>query len=200
MGMCADDGALSCGTNGHCNGAGNCQVYPVGTACGQTCVGTSYTHWFCDGAGMCSVTDKLKCAPDMCTLAGCVPGSRGSATAPQSVQQPRRRSVHQAEDPMHPRRACELALRSAFLLVVAGTCSVEESSSSVTLAPSPVVGPGSSAFPDFPSAVKFSGTVSCSGAVVGPNHILLAGSVRRTRMRRTVRVRSPTASNNCCRR
>ena len=67
MGMCADDGAASCGTNGRCNGAGNCQNYPAGIACNLSCVGMSYTHWYCDASGMCSVTDKQNCAPGMCS-------------------------------------------------------------------------------------------------------------------------------------
>ena len=76
MGVCADQGAMSCGTNGRCNGAGNCQFYPLnlnGPSCNLTCEGMSYTQWYCDGVGMCSVAVKTMCAPDVCTLAGCVP-------------------------------------------------------------------------------------------------------------------------------
>ena len=74
MGMCADEGSASCGTNGRCNGAGNCQRYPVGTMCNESaCQGMTFTRSACDSAGMCTVTDTLNCAPQMCTPSGCVP-------------------------------------------------------------------------------------------------------------------------------
>jgi hypothetical protein len=71
MGMCADEGVASCGTNGRCNGAGNCQRYPVGTPCNQACEGENLTSSTCDAAGMCSVSETHDCTPLMCTTAGC---------------------------------------------------------------------------------------------------------------------------------
>jgi hypothetical protein len=44
---CPDQGAGSCGTNGTCNGAGACSLYPAGTMCGS---GRQ-----CNGAGACVV-------------------------------------------------------------------------------------------------------------------------------------------------
>ncbi|HMY18814.1 MAG TPA: hypothetical protein PKA58_20945, partial [Polyangium sp.] len=38
---CTDQGAMSCGTNGSCNGAAGCKLYASGTNCGATCTGSS---------------------------------------------------------------------------------------------------------------------------------------------------------------
>jgi hypothetical protein len=71
--MCVDEGAASCGTNGLCNGAGNCQRYPEGTLCAETCDGPSFTRKTCDVAGMCSTSESTDCSPNMCTVSGCQP-------------------------------------------------------------------------------------------------------------------------------
>jgi hypothetical protein len=71
LGMCADEGASSCGTNGRCNGSGNCQRYAVGTTCNQTCEGSMLTRSACDAAGMCNPTETTECDPLMCTTSGC---------------------------------------------------------------------------------------------------------------------------------
>lgn len=48
---CADQGAVSCGTDGTCDGAGGCRKYPAGSLCGNGifCDGKET----CNGAGAC---------------------------------------------------------------------------------------------------------------------------------------------------
>jgi len=72
-GVCADRGAASCGTNGRCNGAGNCQTYAAGTQCEQKCSGPNFSRKYCDGAGLCSMTVNMNCNPGTCTASGCTP-------------------------------------------------------------------------------------------------------------------------------
>jgi hypothetical protein len=73
QGECADQGATSCGTNGACNGAGACQKYAAGTACGAaSCSGTVLTNAnFCNGTGSCSNNGTTNCAPYACVGAAC---------------------------------------------------------------------------------------------------------------------------------
>jgi len=77
-GMCANQGAASCGTNGLCNGAGNCARYDTSTECMTACnhdlLNTIVTHTFCDGAGMCAgLTIPELCLSLMCTDTACTP-------------------------------------------------------------------------------------------------------------------------------
>jgi hypothetical protein len=51
---CADQGAMSCGTDGWCNGAGACRRYASGTVCGAaTCSNGTLTGSTCNGTGTC---------------------------------------------------------------------------------------------------------------------------------------------------
>src|SRR6185295_18374 len=56
-GQCRDSGAVSCATNGVCDGAGGCQLYAAGTECAPpNCpIGTTTATLArrCDGAGSC---------------------------------------------------------------------------------------------------------------------------------------------------
>lgn len=69
---CTDQGAMSCGTNGSCNGAAACKVYPSGTSCGSTCMGSSVQPRTCDGAGTCMTSGMpTSCAPYNCSNGTC---------------------------------------------------------------------------------------------------------------------------------
>ncbi len=71
-GTCVDQGPTSCGTNGKCDGGGNCQKYPDGTTCSQaTCPGTATLKLAgtC-GNGTCGATSQM-CAPFLCTAGAC---------------------------------------------------------------------------------------------------------------------------------
>jgi alpha-tubulin suppressor-like RCC1 family protein len=68
-GQCSDQGPSSCGTNGVCNGAGACELYPAGTPCGAaaTCFnGSAHPAVACDGAGTCSAGTITPCTPYAC--------------------------------------------------------------------------------------------------------------------------------------
>jgi len=73
-GMCKDQGATSCGTNGRCQ-AGACQKYPSGTSCGAaSCpagTGTFTGASTCDGAGTCVKAAAVTCYPYMCGSGAC---------------------------------------------------------------------------------------------------------------------------------
>jgi hypothetical protein len=71
-GSCNDQGPMSCGTNGKCNGAGGCDKYDDGTPCSPaSCVNTTTLKQggVCSG-GTCSAPTKA-CAPFMCTAGAC---------------------------------------------------------------------------------------------------------------------------------
>jgi hypothetical protein len=68
---CATQPAASCGTNGLCDGAGECQLYDDTTVCGDaSCDGGSNTFFAearCDGRGSCGATGAgISCAPFVC--------------------------------------------------------------------------------------------------------------------------------------
>jgi hypothetical protein len=58
----------SCGTDGKCNGAGNCSRYPAGTTCGPaTCMVSVLTPSVCDGSGTCGPGTPTDCTPYRCS-------------------------------------------------------------------------------------------------------------------------------------
>jgi hypothetical protein len=67
-GVCADQGATTCGTTGRCDGSGGCQKYKVGTVCApESCSGNVYTPpSTCSATGECAPPDSLPCAPYTC--------------------------------------------------------------------------------------------------------------------------------------
>lgn len=66
---CTDQGALSCGTTGVCNGAGACAIYSSGTLCGTpVCSNGNRTTYACNGGGACLST-QTSCAPYVCASA-----------------------------------------------------------------------------------------------------------------------------------
>jgi hypothetical protein len=64
----------TCGTNGRCNGAGNCALYDTTTVCGGSCAPliSTFTTLYCDGLGSCLLTVPQVCA-NGCDGNGCVP-------------------------------------------------------------------------------------------------------------------------------
>jgi hypothetical protein len=74
-GLCADQGSMSCGTNGLCDGAGKCALH-VGNSCaapgcsGSKLLGAST----CDGAGNCTPTSTTDCTPYACAAGACNTG------------------------------------------------------------------------------------------------------------------------------
>jgi Cellulose binding domain len=68
LAQCADGGATTCGTDGTCDGNGQCRNYVTGTVCqAATCAGTTETlPGRCDGAGTCLAGGLVNCAPYTC--------------------------------------------------------------------------------------------------------------------------------------
>ncbi|HVR61141.1 MAG TPA: hypothetical protein VMU50_04540 [Polyangia bacterium] len=66
-GICVDQGAATCGSNGRCDGLGACESYRPGTACSAArCVGDQLTtDGFCSDRGAC-VAAVESCAPFGC--------------------------------------------------------------------------------------------------------------------------------------
>lgn len=93
-GNCTDGGAIKCGDNGKCDGAGHCQIYGAGTSCGtDVCAEGGEPTLLareCDGLGACKAKEKEDCCPFVCVsdagggAAACAsacggPGSAGCA-------------------------------------------------------------------------------------------------------------------------
>ncbi len=72
LNQCPDQGKASCGSDGWCDGAGACQLYPSGSVCiAQTCAnGTETSASTCDGLGICHPGTSRACAPSQCSSAG----------------------------------------------------------------------------------------------------------------------------------
>lgn len=71
---CATQATATCGRNGRCDGAGQCQLYPLGTSCGSTtCNGAQLVYSsLCDGRGTCQAQPGLDCAPFTCSSNQCL--------------------------------------------------------------------------------------------------------------------------------
>lgn len=84
---CPDEGAMSCGNDGTCDGAGACHKYASGTVCAPaSCAGgTQSEARSCDGAGTCGAAatsscgayacDAIACKTSCATSADCAPGN-----------------------------------------------------------------------------------------------------------------------------
>jgi hypothetical protein len=72
-GACLDQGSMSCGTDGTCDGAGNCHLYASSTSCGMpSCSGSTLTAApACDGAGRCVAGGQQPCSPFLCGAGVC---------------------------------------------------------------------------------------------------------------------------------
>ncbi len=72
-GRCANQGANSCGTNGACDGAGVCDRYALGSACGTaSCANAVATAApTCVGANSCAVVTPASCLNFACAGSAC---------------------------------------------------------------------------------------------------------------------------------
>jgi hypothetical protein len=90
--QCVNQGAASCGTDGTCNGAGACRVYPNGTVCaaGSCPTGAVLTSPRTCNAGTCGVSTTAPCpggflcdaANNMCKATCTVATSAADCVAP----------------------------------------------------------------------------------------------------------------------
>jgi hypothetical protein len=66
---CEDEGVLSCGMTGVCDGAGTCELYAAGSSCGPSGCSDGMASMFrCNGQGGC-VLDSVDCSPYACASA-----------------------------------------------------------------------------------------------------------------------------------
>jgi hypothetical protein len=77
-GSCTDQGPTSCGNNGKCDGAGNCQKYPNGTTCSQAACADATTLNLAGQctSGQCKATPH-PCAPYSCSNNACASTCNG---------------------------------------------------------------------------------------------------------------------------
>jgi hypothetical protein len=77
LNQCADQGAMTCGTDGACNGAGACRLYASGTSCapGSCMTSTLTLASLCDGAGTCVAGTTHPCDPFLCGTGGTCKGT-----------------------------------------------------------------------------------------------------------------------------
>ncbi len=70
---CAKDAVSTCQKTGNCDGAGSCEVYVPGTACGSaTCVGNSAVGNVCNTFNECKNDQTgVACDPYVCSNGGC---------------------------------------------------------------------------------------------------------------------------------
>jgi hypothetical protein len=73
-GECPDTPMSGCGTEGVCDGAGNCRLWAKGTPCSTGMCNASGNYvpaGTCDGAQTCQVPAPNVCAPNICVATGC---------------------------------------------------------------------------------------------------------------------------------
>jgi MYXO-CTERM domain-containing protein len=65
---CLEEDISTCGSDGYCNGQGDCRQYPQGTVCvPQECNGQTYSAAdICDGLGSCINSGDSSCSPYVC--------------------------------------------------------------------------------------------------------------------------------------
>jgi hypothetical protein len=90
--VCHDQGPVSCGLTGACNGSGDCARYPIGTVCQPASCSTAVllqSASRCDGLGNCQPGGQLTCAPFACASGACNGSCNGNADcAPGQVCDP----------------------------------------------------------------------------------------------------------------
>jgi len=72
LNQCADEGAMTCGSDGTCDGAGACRAYSGATTCAPAaCTGSTATPArTCNGGGTCLIALPVSCAPYLCGGSG----------------------------------------------------------------------------------------------------------------------------------
>jgi len=73
LGQCADEGAMTCGLDGQCNGVGACRKYAVATTCGtDSCsAGAEHPAPRCDTSATCAPGALRSCSPYICGATNC---------------------------------------------------------------------------------------------------------------------------------
>jgi hypothetical protein len=72
-GLCADQGAASCGTTGLCDGVGACQRFSAATICAaERCEANGYVPAATCASGKCTTPSRTDCSPGSCHVGGCV--------------------------------------------------------------------------------------------------------------------------------
>jgi Cellulose binding domain len=73
LAQCTDAGTASCGTDGYCDGGGNCRKYASGTTCiAQSCSTSTYhPASTCNGTGTCQTPTTSSCTPFICGTNAC---------------------------------------------------------------------------------------------------------------------------------
>jgi len=71
---CTDQGVMSCGFNGTCNGAGACAKYASGTVCvaGSCMGGVAVPNRTCNGSGTCQTVMSTSCGAYVCGATACL--------------------------------------------------------------------------------------------------------------------------------
>jgi len=71
LGQCSDEGMMTCGDDGTCDGSGACRKYSGATTCAAaTCTGSTATAArTCNGGGTCLMVLPVSCAPYLCGAA-----------------------------------------------------------------------------------------------------------------------------------
>jgi len=88
---CKDQGAVTCGSNGACDGSGACQNYAAGLLCQSSCDAKTgiFSSSTCSGSGTCGLSPNTACAPYNCDAKGCRKACLGPAgCAPGNVCSP----------------------------------------------------------------------------------------------------------------
>ncbi|HXI55627.1 MAG TPA: PA14 domain-containing protein [Polyangia bacterium] len=72
--QCANQGAATCGTDGTCDGGGNCRQYATGTTCmAAVCSSNSFTPArTCSAAHTCQTAAATSCGDYLCNGTGCL--------------------------------------------------------------------------------------------------------------------------------
>ena len=72
--QCADSGAMTCGSDGTCDGMGACHTYSSTTVCGaDSCAaGTETMAGRCNGTGTCQAGTLQNCSPYVCGATTCL--------------------------------------------------------------------------------------------------------------------------------
>jgi hypothetical protein len=84
QGICKDEMAFSCKSNGRCDGRGACALYPPGPICGAASCSADGTVLSaarrCDGRGTCQALTTVSCSPFLCRNDACTESCSGAGS------------------------------------------------------------------------------------------------------------------------
>jgi hypothetical protein len=80
LNRCQDMGPASCGSDGLCDGVGQCRLYAAATVCaaGSCSDEVETSPRTCDGRGLCNPAVTSNCAPQLCAAAACATTCSGT--------------------------------------------------------------------------------------------------------------------------